>query len=356
MCVPDQNSDEGRISALQRWLTCRLEPDASIEIEKAERPRIGYSAETLLLDIRYKKGGIAVRRSFVVRIRPSKPGMFPDVDFEFHHRILQLVAGAGLPAPRSLWYCDADESPLGEPFFVMERIDGRVPPENPPYAARGWLADADPHVQANVFNGAIEQMACLHRLDWTTYDLNFIPSVAAGQPGMAFEFRSLRRYADWVLDKRTDEVIDAAFDLLDASLPQSSRLCLNWGDPKLSNIIFDQDRLVGLLDWELATIAPPENDVAFFFVYHHLITGAAGYDELPGFPSEADALAFYERKAGFQLENLGWYRLWHQLRLDLMSFRFTQLLKSSGRITESVVTTPHVTPRRLLKQALASRI
>lgn len=341
-----------RAQALLSWLTRRLGLSEPAVITKVTTPRVGYSAETLLLDVQYTDAGKTRELPLVARIRPSGPGMFPDVDFKFHFQVLDLAFKAGLTVPRVLWYADAAEGPFGEPFLVMERVEGSVPPENPPYGAKGWVLEASAADQRRIFNGAIEHLARLHTLDWTELDLEFIPTVAAGEPGMAAEMRNLQSYASWVLDGRADPVIAKAFDVLGGAMPTCDRLCLNWGDPKLSNIIYRDNEPVALLDWELATVAPPENDLMFFLVYHHLITRAAGYPDLPGFPGESEAIAFYKRLTGFSLRHLEWFRLWHMLRLDLMSLRFTQLLLLTGKISATSKITPHVTPRRLLREAL----
>ena len=48
-----------------------------------------------------------------------------------------------VPAPNVL-FSEPEPSVLGGPFLVMERIDGRVPPDDPPYTISGWLLELAP--------------------------------------------------------------------------------------------------------------------------------------------------------------------------------------------------------------------
>ncbi|MFR9806051.1 phosphotransferase family protein [Pseudonocardia sp. RS010] len=352
MAIPRHRTPEESSRLLRTWLVARLPEAREVEITDLASPQIGYSAETLLFDARWRDGDGPHHERLVARIRPSGYVFFPDVDLRLHHDVLAALADTDVPVPRPRWYQDAEGSPFGEPFFVMERIEGLVPPEHPAYTAGGWVAEASPDHQRRIFHGAVEALARLHRVDRHSLDLSFLPSVAGGDPGMTTELKLFEEYVGWVLDGQPDPLFDDTLDTLRNSVPKADRLCMNWGDPKFSNILYRGTRPVGLLDWELATVGPPENDLAFFLTYHNSITRALGHPDLPGFLGDDAAIALYEELSGHEIRHLDWYRLWHLLRLGVMSLRLTQLLVQSGRLPEGSPKAPHHVPRRLLQNAL----
>src|SRR5258706_8810133 len=110
-------------------------PDAS-DLRLSELtlpPSTGFSNETLLFDCAWSERGVAKRRGLVARVKTTSFQVFPEYDVERQYRILEILgAKTDVPVPRVHGY-KADEALLGAPFFVMERIDGRVPDDNPPY-------------------------------------------------------------------------------------------------------------------------------------------------------------------------------------------------------------------------------
>ncbi len=352
MAIPRKRSRDESRQLLQEWLAARLPQAHHVEVTELSTPRIGYSAETLLFDAQWQQGDEHHRESLVARVRPSGYAFFPDVDLRLHYDVLDALSGTGVPVPRPRWYQEAAGSPFDEPFFVMDRIDGLVPPEHPAYTAGGWVADASSADQRRIFCSTVEQLAALHSLDWQQLNLDFLPAVARGDPGMGTEIKLFEEYVAWVLNGAAEPLFDEALDALRRTIPASHRLCFNWGDPKFSNILYRGTEPVGLLDWELATVAPPENDLAFFLTYHNSITRALGHPDLPGFLGDAEVIELYERLTGHRVRSLDWYRLWHLLRLAVMALRLTQLLIASERIAPDAAKAPHHVPMRLLRAAL----
>jgi aminoglycoside phosphotransferase (APT) family kinase protein len=342
----------GSRDRLQHWLGLQLPDGAGVEITELVTPRTGYSGEMLLFDARWSEGGAPRSGSYVARLQPAGETIFPDVDLQLHYRVLRALEATAVRAPRALWFQRGEDSPLDEPFFVMERLPGRVPPEHPPYTVRGWFADASPADRARACVAAIEQLAVLHQADWTTLDLDFLPTVAAGRPGMDAELGLFEDYLDWVLADRDVPLLRQAFDWLRVNVPASDRLCLNWGDAKLSNILYEGVEPTGLLDWELATVAPPEADVAFWLVFHESITRAKGHPDPAGFPSDDEVVACYETLTGTTLTALPYYRIWQLFRLATISTRLTDMLVQRGKVGPEDPAAPSATPMRLLSAAL----
>ena len=68
-----------------------------------------------------------------------------------------------IKVPKVLWE-EASIDVLGVPFFVMERVQGKVPPDIPPYVFGGWLFDATPESQLQLQELCVGIIAQLHQI------------------------------------------------------------------------------------------------------------------------------------------------------------------------------------------------
>lgn len=339
---------------LRDWLA-RTVPEADqVEISRIETPEIGYSAENIMFSARWRTQEGEHHRDLVARLRPAEYVFFPAADLEVHYRMLRALEETPVPAPRALWFQPAEGSPFDQPFFVMEALPGRVPHEYPPYTMRGWTADLDPAGQRDVFRGAVRELARVHQVDWAALDLSFLPCMSEPKPGMHAELAMFERFTDAMLDGRRFEPLEEARAWLVANVPTSDRLGLSWGDAKFSNILYEGAHPTGLLDWELASVAPPESDIAFFLVYHDSVTRSAGFGELPGFLGDDEAIELYEQIAGYPLDGLRFYRIFHLFRLAVMSLRLTDLLVQRGKLSHDSPRAPHLNSMDLLRRSLGS--
>ena len=90
---------------------------------------------------------------------PGTGGLFPGYDLEQEARIMRALSeGSDVPAPRVL-FSETDGAVLGGPFLVMERIEGRVPSDDPPYSKEGWVVDLEPDQQAAMMDNAVATVA-----------------------------------------------------------------------------------------------------------------------------------------------------------------------------------------------------
>lgn len=329
--VPESDT-EPTTSILTRWLSSRLPESSTVTVGNVRIPQVGYSGETIIFDARWTAGGTGQQASFVARLQPSGGSFFFDTDISIHYRFLEQIADTPIRSPRPLWFEQADGSDFERAFFVMEALPGRTPPEKPHYTVSGWLADLSAADQAHVYRGALHQIATVHRTPWAAMDLSFLPVMATGGPGMSREVALFEEFSELTLNGRQIPVLEEARDWVLGHIPDSDRFCLSWGDPKFSNILYDGQEPSGLLDWELASVAPPESDVAFWLVHHDSVTGGAGHPELPGFPDEDNALNWYEQESGIRLQSLDFYTKWHRYRIAVMTLRLADLLVERGRL------------------------
>ena len=175
------------------------------------------------------------------------------IDREF--RVLTALYGSAVPVPQPLHYC-ADRDVLGTPFYLMERIDGRVFHE---FAAPG-MSETE---RRALFEAMGATMAAIHCLDFRALDL-----ADYGRPGNYFA-RQLKRWSQqWAQFRRGENDnpdLDRIVAWLTERVPESTLLTLCHGDFRIGNVVFHatEPRVVGVLDWELSTLGHPLVDVAF---------------------------------------------------------------------------------------------
>jgi aminoglycoside phosphotransferase (APT) family kinase protein len=102
-----------------------------------------------------------------------------------------------------------------------------------------------------------------------------------------------------------------------------------WGDARLGNVMFDDDRnVVALLDWELATISPAEYDLAWYLVLDRLTSKFSG--AVPGFLARDDAIAHYEQHLGRPVADLEWHEIFALVRSTAINDRQARMAAAAG--------------------------
>lgn len=192
---------------------------------------------------------------FVLRRPPFGNQVKTAHDMNREFRVLEKLSKVYPPAPRPLLFC-SDESVIGSDFYLMERKRGVI--------LRGTVPDAvqnSPVMQKAVCESFIDNLADLHNLDYRKAGLGDF-----GKPEGYVE----RQTTGWIeryFRAKTDELseIELTIEWLRANVPPASaRAALVHNDYKFDNVMLapdDSRRIVGVLDWEMATIGEPLMDL-----------------------------------------------------------------------------------------------
>jgi aminoglycoside phosphotransferase (APT) family kinase protein len=318
--------------ALGEWLVGKVGTGGPVSVTAVSSPASnGMSSETLLFTAGWSEDGAPVERRMVARIEPPAADypVFTTYDLDMQFRVMHLVRTATtVPVPETLWY-EGDPSVLGGPFFVMERIDGSVPPDVLPYTfGDNWVFDATATDRRTLQESAVAALVGIHSVTPDRHDLGFLQLDAPGSTSLARCLSHWRRYHDWVVRDRPSSLLADCFAwLADTQPAEVGSDALSWGDSRIGNMMFRDHRVVAVFDWEMAAVAPPEVDIGWMCYLHLFFQDLATQLGAPGLPDmfrPAEVAVAYAARSGRTLGDLTWYIAFAAMRHGVIMRRVTE--------------------------------
>lgn len=253
-------------------------------------------------------------------LRKQPPGKLlkgaHQVDREY--RVLNALAGTGVPVPKMLLFCD-DASIVGTSFYVMEFVNGRIVEDIA-------LADYPPEERAAIYDSLVQVMTALHKVDHASIGLgDFGRSTGYVQRQLKTWGRMYEGADPIVRDPKAWQKVGLEFidngDYMDRLLAylnehvdeemarmEQEPVGIVHGDYRIGNVILHptEPRVISVLDWELCTIGNPLADLSYQMMAWYMPEAAAGSDGTgrpiseagPGIPSEDAYKARYEELMG----------------------------------------------------------
>ena len=237
-------------------------------------------------------------------------------DMGREYRVLTALQGLYRYAPRPLGYSE-DSDILGAPFYVMERIRGIVLRKNLP---PGLVFS--PEQVKTLFRTLVKVHHDLHAVDYKRAGLdNF------GKP----QGYVARQVIGWSRRYRAARTPDApegeeVMAWLTEKMPvDTDRPAIVHNDFKFDNVVLDLHdpmRIVGVLDWEMATVGDPLMDLGASLAYWvqqddsqelHAIRLAPTH--LPGALTRQQVVDRYLQAAGLEIEGFTFYSVYGLFRL-----------------------------------------
>jgi aminoglycoside phosphotransferase (APT) family kinase protein len=326
----DPEETAGRLRA---WLT-DVRGLADVAVGNPTIPAgTGASNETVLFDATWSGPSGPDRHRLVARIAPTSYVVFPDDTFARQFHVMRALADASsVPMARMHWF-EPDPSWFGAPFWIMDRVAGRVPSDSPAYAAAGWLADATPEQQHRAWVSGVRALASVHATPLA--DLR-IPEGILTTPDdpLAAEIDRYERFLTWAEEGRPFGLARDTLAWLRRDRPgapaEGATLC--WGDARLSNLIFQDFEVAAVLDWEMATVADPRLDLGWWIFADEALTAGARADRLPGFPSREETAALWRSTTGRSTDDLDYFEAFAGLRFTVIMIRIGRLAAERGLV------------------------
>ncbi|MEV6196802.1 phosphotransferase family protein [Streptomyces sp. NPDC051920] len=319
---------------LTAWLDTRLPGARAVDVSVPESN--GLSSETLLFDIEHPEPPL---RACALRLAadPGAYTVFPVYDMVRQYRTMRLVRErSDLPVPRVRWL-EEDPGPLGAPFFVMERVTGRVPPDVMPYTYEGnWLHAATDSEREHLEAASIALLARLHD-QVPLKEADFLALPGDGSP-LRRHVAAQHAYYAWVTGGLSrSPLIESAFGRLEELWPRDEgEAVLNWGDARIGNVVYDGFDPVAVLDWEMAAPAPREVDLGWTVYLHRFfqdLTTGFGQAGLPGFLRRDRVEARYARLTGHTPRDMEFYTLYAALRHAIVMLRIAYRQVHFGEVS-----------------------
>lgn len=295
------------VAAVHRWLCSQT--DGLAELPEVRQFAGGSSNLTYLL--RYPSRDLVLRRPPV----GQKAAGAHDLAREF--RLQARLKPLYRYVPTMVALCE-DPAVLGADFYVMERVVGTILRGKLP--AGTSLSESDARALGL---RAVDSLVELHQVD----------VVAAGLAdlgrGSGYARRQVAGWTDRYRRARTDNVPDfeAVMGWLAREQPADAELCLVHNDFRLDNLVLDASlQVVGVLDWELATLGDPLMDLANALAYWVQADDDEGMQlsklqptDLPGMPTRNEVLAHYAIGTGLSVDNWLFYEIFGAFRLAVIA-------------------------------------
>jgi aminoglycoside phosphotransferase (APT) family kinase protein len=240
-----------------------------------------------------------------------------DMGREF--RVMQKLS-PHFPCPRPLAYCE-DESLIGSTFYVMEKLQGVILRRDLPKTL-----SYTPEQARRLCLNLIDTLIQLHILDYEQAGLSDL-----GKPDGYVE-RQVGGWCERFGKAHTDDVpkCETLMAWIKAKRPaDSARPGIIHNDYRFDNVVLSPDdgaSIVGVLDWEMATLGDPLLDLGNSLAYWvqrddppTMQTIRMQPSHLPGMLSRDQIVRYYGEKTGREIGNYDFYYVFGLFRLAVIA-------------------------------------
>jgi aminoglycoside phosphotransferase (APT) family kinase protein len=302
---PDEELD---LAKLEHFLRTSL-PSAGGPLVVEQFPS-GHSNLTYLLHLG--------EREIVLRRPPFGSKVKTAHDMSREYRVLSRLHATYPPAPKVLLYCD-DDSVLGSPFYLMERIRGVIIRRDPP-AGLPFTEETARRLSESF----IDNLSRLHGLDYTAIGLDTL-----GKP-QGYLARQVSGWIERYYGSQTHNLpeVEQIATWLKDHMPATSGAALIHNDYKYDNVVLDPDditRIVGVLDWEMSTIGDPLTDLGTALAYwvdphdpEDLQKIRWGPSTYVGSPTRVQLVERYAWAASRDVSNIAFYLAFARFKLAVI--------------------------------------
>ena len=126
-----------------------------------------------------------------------------------------------VPVPRTRWI-EPTGAVLGTPFFLMDHVEGVVPPDVMPYTfGNNWFADAPAERRRTLQDSTVEVLAKLHSIPDAHNRFGFLNADLPGDTALRRHFAWVQHWYDFAVpDIGRSTLLERTFDWLQQHWPE----------------------------------------------------------------------------------------------------------------------------------------
>lgn len=254
-------------------------------------------------------------RDVILRRGPAGTKAKGAHDMGREHRLQAALKPVYPFVPEMLAHSD-DESLIGAEFYIMEKLNGVIPRTNMP---RG-LDLSKEQCRQLCFN-ALDSLIEMHQVDYKSAGLDALAK------GEGYTERQISGWIHRYQKAKTWNVPSAkgVMTWLSENLPETETICLTHNDFRLDNLVLDVNdptKIVGVLDWELATLGDPLMDLGNSLAYwveanddFFAQKTRRQPTHLDGMLTRQEVIDYYCEKMGVDAKNFTFYEVYGYFRL-----------------------------------------
>ena len=256
--------------------------------------------------------------SLILRTSPKGTKAKGAHDMAREFRIMERLKPSYHYVPEMIALC-SDESVIGREFYVMEKISGIIPRANLPKAL--MLSETEVNMLCrNVIDTLIE----LHKVDIQSTGLHELGK------GIGYCQRQVDGWSERYKKAKTWNVPSCNYviDYLKANVPQQEKTCFIHNDFRFDNVVLDEHnptKVIGVLDWEMATIGDPMMDLGNSLAYwvqadDDFVAKQTRRQptHLKGMYTRKEVIQYYCDQMGFDAKDFTFYEVYGLFRLAVI--------------------------------------
>ncbi|MBH0029174.1 phosphotransferase family protein [Pseudoalteromonas sp. SWN29] len=217
--------------------------------------------------------------------------------------------------PRMEAFCD-DESILGTDFYVMEKLTGIIPRKNLPRDLT-----VTPERTKQLCENVLDCLVELHKVDYKHANLSHLGK------GEGYTQRQISGWSERFTKAKTWNVPSGkkVIKWLENNMPSHERICITHNDFRFDNVVLDANdytKVLGILDWELATLGDPLMDLGNTLAYwvepgDDFLAQATRHQptHLKGMLTRKEVVAYYCKKMDITVDDFTFYEVYGLFRL-----------------------------------------
>ena len=281
--------------------------DFDEEIQVKQFPG-GFSNLTYLI--------ISNRKEYVLRKPPFRANIKSAHDMDREFKVLSLLEPVYDKIPKPIIFCE-DESIIGSPFYLMERVKGIILRNRIPQGL-----DLTPHHFRKLSIQTIENLVDLHNLELEESNL-----ILLGRP-KGYVKRQVRGWSERYFRAETDDIraMNFTVEWMEDNIPTNSTIAFIHNDYKYDNLVLDVDSLEikAVLDWEMATVGDPLMDLGTTLAYwvekdEHPALQQFNLTWMNGNLSRQEVIEKYAELRGVKVEDILFYYVFGCFKLAVIA-------------------------------------